>query len=58
MQGQNLPLQPPDLVTRDQVIGYPTDFSPMPEEISRPPDRPRRPAHAASSSSITAQGSR
>ena len=24
-----LPLQPPDLVPRDAVIGYPTDFSPM-----------------------------
>jgi NTE family protein len=33
MQDQNLPLQPPDLITRDQVIGYPTDFSPMPEEM-------------------------
>jgi len=33
VQDQNLQLQPPDLVTRVQVIGYPTDFSPMPEEM-------------------------
>ena len=31
-----LPYVPPDLVRREDVIGYPTDFSPMrEEEISR-----------------------
>lgn len=28
-QDTRLPFQPPDLVTREQVIDYPTDFSPM-----------------------------
>ena len=29
-QDRALPMQPPDLVTRDEVLGYPTDFGAMP----------------------------
>jgi integrative and conjugative element protein (TIGR02256 family) len=32
MNDRNLPIRPHDLVPRDQVVGYPTDFSPMTPE--------------------------
>ena len=29
MNDRNLPIRPPDLVPRERVVGYPTDFSSM-----------------------------
>jgi NTE family protein len=32
MNDNNLPIRPPDLIPRERVVGYPTDFAAMTRE--------------------------